>query len=198
MSNNSNKYESTFTIDKTTVIKATSFLDGVQVGNVSEMRFPVHKAYGAKVVYNSPTSKKKTTDGVSSLVDLNYAKLNAGDPAWQGINGDVELDVIFDAPTEIEKFEMTALRMTIHGTYLPENVEVFGSTDGKSFTKLGATDQLQASHTQGRNKVTTEVNFPKTTVKSIRVKAKSVTPIPEGHHRAGNASRILIDELIVN
>lgn len=194
---NSNKYESTFSIDKTTLIKTTTFLDGRQVGNVSEMRFPVHKAYGAKVVYNSPTAKQKSTKGVSALVDLNYAKLNAGDPAWQGINGDVALEVVFDEPVEIEKFEMTALRMTIHGTYLPENVEIFGSQDGKSYTKLGTKEQLQASHTQGRNKVTTEVSFPKTNVKSVRIKAKSVNPIPEGHHKAGSASRILIDELVI-
>ncbi|MEQ6120108.1 family 20 glycosylhydrolase [Reichenbachiella sp. MALMAid0571] len=194
---NSNKYESTFPIDKTTVIKATTFLDGVQIGNISEMSFPVHKAYGAQVVYNSPTSKQKSTAGVSALVDLNYAKLNAGDPAWQGINGDVELDVVFDTLTEIEKFKMTTLRMTISGIYLPENVEVYGSKDGKSFTKLGETEQILASHTQGRNKVTTEVSFPKTIVKAMRIKAKSVNPIPEGHHRAGSASRISIDELVV-
>lgn len=194
---NSKKYEKSFALDKTTTIKATSFRNGQQVANVSEMSFPVHKAAGAKVVYHTPYSTRKSAGGEQALVDLNYAKLNSGDAAWQAVDGDVELDIVFEQTTEVQQLDMTALRMTISGTYLPEVVEVFGSKDGKSFSKLGQTKQLEASHTQGRNKVTTSVSFDKTEVKALKVKAKSVNPIPEGHHRAGNASRIFIDELVV-
>lgn len=191
------KYESQFSINKTATLKATSFSKGGQIGNVSEKYFPIHKGVDAKVVYRTPYDKGKSAAGERALIDLNYGKLTQGDAAWQQFNGDIEVDLIFPEVVEVEKLEMTTLRFTISGTYPPEYVEILGSKDGKSYKLLGKTNQLLESHVQGRNKVLTTVNFPKTSLKSIRVKAKSINPIPEGHHRAASASRILVDELVV-
>jgi hexosaminidase len=194
---NSTKYESEFAINKTATLKATSFSKGEQVGNVSEKYFPIHKGVGAKVIYRRPYDKGKSAGGQNALIDLNYGMLTQGDAAWQQFNGDIELDLVFSEAIEVEKLEMTTLRFTISGTYPPESVEVLGSQDGKSYKPLGKTNQLLESHIQGRNKVLTTVNFPKTQLKSIRVIAKSINPIPEGHHKVGTASRIMVDEVVV-
>ena len=76
-------------------------------------------------------------------------------------------------------------------------VEVYGSQDGKSYTKLAVINQLEKSHTQGRNKVKTEIGFDKTKVKSIKIIAKSVNPIPKGHSHEGNTSKIMVDEIVL-
>ena len=196
-SGNSMKYESEFTIDKTSTLKATSFKNGKQVGNVSEKYFPIHKGVGAKVVYRTPYDKGKSAGGQNALIDLNYGMLTQGDKAWQQFNGDVEVDLVFSEVVEIEKLELTSLRFTISGIYPPEFVEVLGSEDGKSYKTLGKTNQLLESHIQGRNKILTTVTFPKTSLKYIRVKAKSINPLPEGHHRAGTPSRIMVDEIVL-
>lgn len=194
---NSSKYESEFEINRTSTLKATSFSNGKQVGNVSQKHFPVHKGVDAMLIYRTPFVEKKNAEGENALIDLNYGRLTQGDAAWQQFNGDIEVDLVFPEAIEIEKLEMTTLRFTISGTYPPESVEVLGSVDGKSYKALGKTNQLLESQVQGRNKVLTIVTFPKTVLKAIRVKAKSINPIPEGHHRAANASRILVDELVV-
>ena len=92
---------------------------------------------------------------------------------------------------------MTSLRFTIGGVYVPENIEIHGSQDGETYTKLGKINQIEESHIQGRNKVKSEISFDKTLVKSIKIKAKSINPIPEGHHQAGNASKISVDEVVI-
>lgn len=189
------KYESPFTIDKTVTLKATSFIKEEQIGNVSERHFPIHKGVGAEVVYHSPDIKNITN--LYGLVDLNYGKLNRGDKNWNAFNGDLDVDIIFPQSKEIHTIDITSLRFTIAGVYVPENYEIFGSQDGVSFTKLTEVQLKTESHTQGRNKVKTTINFDKTTVKAIKVKAKRVNPIPIGHHQAGKASEILIDEIVI-
>lgn len=189
------KYKKPFLIKSTTTVKATSFKKGEQTGNVSEKKFPVHKAVGADVIYHSPNIKGGKEIG--GLVDLNYAKLSRGDKKWNEFMGDLDVDLIFKEPKEVASVEITSLRFTNSSVYVPEYIEVYGSKDGNSFTKLSEVNLLEESHTQGRNKVKTIINFDKTLLKSIKVKAKSVNPIPEGHRRVGGPSRILIDELIV-
>ena len=34
-------------------------------------------------------------------------------------------------------------------------------------------------------------------VKALKIRAKPVAPIPEGHHRAGEKSKIYVDEVVV-
>nr|WP_299073356.1 family 20 glycosylhydrolase [uncultured Allomuricauda sp.] len=193
----STKYEGEFSIDSTATLKATSFLNGKQVGNISEKHFPIHKAFGAKVVYHSEAVNPKEKDEIDKLVDLNYGKLHRWDSNWQTIKGDLEVDLIFAEPSKIEKMEMTCLRFTIGGLYIPEYVEVYGSEDGESYSKLGEIHKTEQSIIQGRNKVTYTVDFDKTVAKSIKIKAKSVNPIPEGHHQAGVPSKIAVDEIVV-
>ena len=189
------KYEAPFTIEETKTLKATSFYNQLQVGNVSEKHFPIHKAVGAEVVFHTPIIKDPELK--YGLVDLNYGKLTAWDRNWQRFNGDLDVDLILPESKEISSLEITSLRFTNSSIYIPERIEVFGSQDGVTYTKLGAFEQLENSHTQGRNKVKSIIEFNKTEVKAIKVKAKSVNPIPEGHRRVGAASIIAIDEIIV-
>ncbi|MEI6866320.1 family 20 glycosylhydrolase [Flavicella sp.] len=189
------KYEKPFSIKNTTTIKSTSFKNDEQIGNISEKYLAIHKAVGAEVVYHSPLIKNKKA--ANGLVDLNYGKLNSGDRNWNVFKGNLDVDLIFKEPKEVSLVEITSLRFTNSGVYVPEYIEVYGSKDGLSFTKLGEVKLLEESHTQGRNKVVSVIRFKETTVKAIKVKAKRVNPIPAGHPRAGVASKILIDELVV-
>ncbi|MDO7172656.1 beta-N-acetylhexosaminidase [Mariniflexile sp. AS56] len=189
------KYTKPFKIDKTSTLKATSFIKKEQIGNISERYFPVHKGIGAEIVYHSPNIENNTS--LSGLVDLNYGKLNRGDKNWNTFNDDLDVDILFPEPKEIQTIDITSLRFTIGGIYVPENYEIFGSQDGVSFTKLTEVELKEASHTQGRNKVKTTINFDKTTVKALKIKAKHLNPIPDNHHEAGKPSRILIDEIVI-
>ncbi|MBP0902955.1 beta-N-acetylhexosaminidase [Mariniflexile gromovii] len=189
------KYEKPFKIDKTFNLKATSFLKEEQTGNVSERYFPVHKGVGAQVVYHAPSSQKNNNN--LGLIDLNYGKLSSWDKNWNVFDGDLNVDIIFPEPKEIESIEITSLRFTISGNYVPESFEIYGSEDGQTFSKLAEVQLLEESHTQGRNKVKSTIPFNKTSVKAVKVKAKSVNPIPVDHHQATNASKILIDEIVI-
>lgn len=191
-------YSDEFLLEETAVIKAASFKEGKQIGNISALYFPVHLARNASLNYHTSYLNNKNGGGSSALNDYNYGRMTSADPSWQGFLGDMEVDVVFPQKQEVENVSLTALRFTISGIYFPEKVEVLGSEDGLNFTHLGETDQLEESHIQGRNKLTTNVSFNKKSVKALRIKAKSVAPIPAGHHRAGERSKIYLDEIVVN
>lgn len=181
------KYDAPFTIVETKTVKAQAFKDGKKVGYLSSMEFPVHKAVG------------KGIGKAERLTDHNYGKLKNGNSNWVQFNKGAEIDIEFDAPTEVDKVELNALRWTISGVYFPEVVEVLGSKDGKTFVKLGEHDQTEESHIQGRNKLKYTVTFDPTIIKMLRVRAQEVSPVPEGHHLAGRKHvAIKIDEIVVN
>lgn len=182
----STNYQGAFTLRESSTINARAFRLGEAVGYVSELEFPVHKAFG------------KGVGKAAKLTDHNYGKLNLSDENWLSFSEGLEAEIAFDQLTEVSEVSLNALRFTITAIYPPEKIEVFGSTDGKQFTKLGEMEQQDLSHVQGRNKIPTTISFDPTQVKVLRIRGKEVNPIPEGHHTAGSRSKIFIDEIVVN
>ncbi|WP_072763175.1 hypothetical protein [Arenibacter nanhaiticus] len=76
-------------------------------------------------------------------------------------------------------------------------LEVFGSTDGKVFRKIGETDLSDIALVQGRNRIVSKIPCAATGLTKIRVKAKLLHQIPKGHHKAGDKAYLKIDEIIV-
>lgn len=186
------QYQEEFILDKSTEVKAQAFRDRKAVGYVSTLDFPIHLAADAKVYRNTEEGKKE----VSKLTDLNYASLLQEDPAWERLPNKVRIEIEFNEAKEVNHLEFEALRYTISGVYPPNEVEVLGSLDGKEFTPLGKTTNDMA-HVQGRNKIPYKASLQTTKVKFLRILAKSISPIPEGHHVSGGTSSMAIDEIRV-
>ncbi len=184
----SSKYDGPFVLHETSTLKARAFQNDQPVGYLSAMTFPVHKAAGLGA----------DNDKVKRLTDYNYGRAHNADGNWVRFEQGAEVDITFDELTKVERVELNALRWTISGIYLPETVEVFGSMDGKTFTKLGEDDKTAESHIQGRSKVPYAISFPAAELKVLRVKAKEVSPVPQGHHQEGRKhAAIKLDEIRV-
>tara|TARA_B110000305_G_C19458387_1_gene652484 strand:+ start:506 stop:2827 length:2322 start_codon:yes stop_codon:yes gene_type:complete len=186
----SEKYVGSFIIDKGVQLKARSFQDGVPIGNVSEVRFPIHKAKGVSVL---DANKKE----LPKLSDLNYGKLNNGDPYWQKLEKDASVKLVFDEVLKVKTLKFNSLRFTNSAVYPPEKIEVYGSKDGTKFIKIGSLDQKEIAHTQGRNKIESSIQLQESDIKELRIDFVSVAPIPEGHRRAGGIGALRIDEIVV-
>jgi len=189
----SEKYTGPFNVDKTAKLKARSFQGTEAVGYQSNMEFGIHLATGKKAF--SYSDKKKNLE---KLTDLNYGKLTRKDARWQRIEKDATIGIDLEKMTKIKEVNFNSLRFTIAGFYPPEVVEVFGSEDGKHFVNLGSLDQTEVSKIQGRNKINFSIRFLEKAIKELKIKFKSASEIPSGHHRAGGTSAILIDEIVVN
>jgi hexosaminidase len=187
----SSKYNGPFVIDKTAQLQARAFKKDIAVGYISTKNFPIHKAKNAKVI----DSEGKE---IAKLTDLSYGALLKGDQAWCQLSENAEFDIIFDKETEVKEIQFDALRFSISAIYPPTAIEVFGSSDGKSFKLLAQKEQLDIASIQGRNKITTTLTFDPVKIKTLKIKVKGFNSIPEGHHKSGDPSHIWIDEIVVN
>ena len=77
---------------------------------------------------------------------------------------------------------------------MPTSVEVLGSQDGKTYTRLGVLENLDNSK-EGPLNVLFEIK--PTTVQYMKLVARPVTTIPAGFAGAGSPSWLFMDELII-
>ncbi|MBI9063069.1 MAG: family 20 glycosylhydrolase [Marinilabiliaceae bacterium] len=195
---NSMLYSAPFTLTETKTIKAAIFKNGKRLGDIIENTFPIHKAAGAKVVYNHPFSAGDKAAKELALTDLNYGQIEVdGDKNWQGFYDDFDVIIELDHPTDIEEVVINTLRLTIFGIYPPMQIEVYGSIDGKTFTKLGDTDLSDKALIHGRNRIVNKIPCSGSGLIKIRVKAKLIDLIPEGHHKVGDKAYLKIDEIVI-
>ncbi|MEZ4934034.1 MAG: family 20 glycosylhydrolase [Saprospiraceae bacterium] len=195
---NSNLYTKPFVLNNSAMVKAAAFKNGRIIGKITQKEFFVHKAKSATVVYHTPFQENKTAGGKKALIDLNYGSNWTVDSLWQGFYApQIELDVIFNEPVEVETVRMNFLQVAISGLYMPEFIEILGSSNGADFKTLGELSLLEKAKVQGRYIQPVKIDFPKTAVKILKIKAKTVNPIYEGHHRQGEQSRVFLDEIVV-
>ena len=185
------KYEGPFTIDSSAHLQARAYKKNEAIGYLSSKKFQIHKAKNLKALDGQGKEIKK-------LTDLSYGSLSKGDKAWHHFSNKAEINLFFDSEIEVKEIQFDALRFTISGIYPPKSIEVFGSTDGKTFKLLAKKEQLIKGTEQGRNKVTTSVSFNPVNVKALKIKATGFKAIPNKHHQSGTPSNIWIDEIIVN
>ncbi len=194
----SETYTQAFDLNKTTLVKAASFNKDRMVGEVSEKKFYIHKAKKAKVQYHTPYLKNKNGGGDLALIDYNYGINWSIDSIWQAFKApEVEFDLYFDELTEVQSVRMNFLQIAISGIYMPEEISVLGSKDGENFQELTKHSLTEYSKVQGRYIQRPEINFPKSNIKVLKIKMKTVSSIYPGHHLEGQQSKLYIDEVIV-
>ena len=195
---NSTKYTDPFILNKNATVKAAAFRGGKMVGKITEKEFFVHKGKSAKVVYRTSFLKDKNAGGGMALVDLNYGSNWTVDSLWQGFHAPlIDMEVELDSVVAVSQLRMNFLQVAISGIYMPEIIEVFGSLDGKTFQVLTHKSLMENAKVQGRYIQRVKLDFPKTNLKYLKIKLKSVNPIYEGHHRQGELSKLYMDEIIV-
>lgn len=186
-------YNEEFEISESAIIKARAFKDDKEVGYVSTLHLPIHKAAGKKVIGYSNDEPIEIT----KLTDLNYGKLSNEDGSWQYFSSDTELVILFENTTAFKEVTFNALKYTISGIYPPEFVEILGSNDGIEFISIGNTYNTEAL-VQGRNKIPYAIPIHASNFKILKIKATTKSPILKGHHLQGGQSKMAIDELVVN
>lgn len=183
-------YESPFLIKSSSTIKARAFKDGQAIGRISSMSFPVHLAANV-------TAADEKDKAVDKLSDLSYGKLHISDPHWQRSGTEMTTILTFPDTITASKLSFNALRFTISGVYPPRLVDIWASKDGERYELIMAQETDDRNLVQGRNKVPMSVDFQETELQYLKVRLTTHPILPAGHHRAGQAATMAIDELQV-
>jgi len=158
-----------------------------------------HAAVGKPVELAAMPSPSYPGLGAKSLVDGKISDTNHVSGLWLGFHGD-DLEAVIDLGNEqpVGEIAVRFLRNIDLGIYLPPEVKIDVSADGKRFR---ATATLEAAADETRTGPLVEtVRFDKlsTRARFVRVTAKNVATIPAGHRAAGRKAWLFVDEIMIN
>ena len=116
---------------------------------------------------------------------------------WLGWRGN-DMDAIIDLgkPVSVSRVTIHALNKGGSRVYLPNNVTVLGSVDGKKFSPLGSSNAFEQDKSENSGTIT--VKFAPAKIRYVQVTAKNYEKIPEGKTGAGEPALMLVDEIEVN
>lgn len=180
---NSQLYQDTIFIKNFTTLNASIFKDGKPQGLFTK-DLGYHLAATKKVTY----LKKWTSypaGGETALTDVLVGGFTYGDGLWQGFTSDLEVVIDFEDDTVISGFSANFMQLIGPGVYMPGYVEIFGSSDGESFTSfLRMDNDIPLEHDRLIFKKFSGT-FQEQTVRYLKVFAKN------------NRGFIFTDELVV-
>jgi hexosaminidase len=168
-----------------------------QIAAPVKQTFIQHKAFGKPVsITTVPEDKYPGQNGAFSLVNGVWSNKGLSYPDWLGwIGSDLEATIDLGAAASFSSVKMHTLEQPGSWVYLPKNVEVLVSDDGKSFRSVGQSAEFEKD-TLSMGYIT--VNFPVQKSRYIKIVATNYGTIPDGKAGAGNKSWLFADELVVN
>ena len=191
-------YSSTLVINKTTTISAAIFVNGELKESPSVKKLVFHQALGSKVKYGIMPNSRYPGSGESTLVDGIKGSENHTDGLWQGFEGDspdVEIDL--GSIKNISSVTATFYQRWKSWIFLPANIEVSLSEDGKTFAAPQLYKNTVPANQDGRIIEAFKVNFDNQKAQFIRLKAKNISVCPPWHDGAGGKAWLFVDEVVV-
>ncbi|MBK3518095.1 glycoside hydrolase family 20 protein [Carboxylicivirga marina] len=192
-----NKYDKAIHIDSSVEIKASTFVDGAKVGITSGVNFDIHKATAKSLEYKYSPHDRYKGDSEITLVNSLRGSRNFSDGNWQGFQGN-NLEVVIDLNEvkELSKVVTGCLHETGSWIFLPQEIKVQTSLDGKQFVDSGST--INSIPLQSESLVMDfNVDISGTTARYIKVTVVNQGEIPQWHSGSGSPSWLFVDEIIV-
>ena len=133
--------------------------------------------------------------GAGGLIDGTMGDARYNDGRWQGFRGDDLVATIkLDEPRKVGKVLVGFKQEVSQGVFLPAEVEVLVSADGKEF-RSAATTKSEVSLREPGPLVKRFALTCDAAGRFVRVRAKNVRRIPEWHPAAGRPAWLFVDEI---
>jgi len=164
--------------------------------NTITQSFQFNKATGKKVSLKTmPSEKYAGQGGAFSLVNGVYSNKGLSYPDWLGwVGDDLEADIDLGKIQKLDTVRLHTLDQNGSWVYLPREVEVLVSDNGRDFRPAGT------SAVFNRELMTMgwiSVKLQDAAARYIRVIAKNYGLIPQGRPGAGNKAWLIVDEIQV-
>ncbi|WP_262244962.1 glycoside hydrolase family 20 protein [Parapedobacter soli] len=168
-------------------IKAAYFVDSARVGGIATAKADIHKAIGKNIVYQTAWDASYPAQKDSTLLNGQKGGEHTGGGQWQGFVNNVDITIDFQRREAINSVAIDFLRDPAANAYLPGEVTVLFSDNGKNFREAGTVTNGAATDSGFREVKTFSIDFDvQQTARYVRVVATNV-------HNA----LLLTDEVVV-
>lgn len=197
----SNLYTRPFTIARSCIVKAVSY-NKWDEPVYSEQYLLFHKGLGRISKLNNAYADYKPTysgGGMNALADGKLGSDNTyADGHWQGYWGkDMDVEFDFKSATAVNNLTLRFMQNTFDWILAPEEIEVYTSTDGKTWKKVRTEHFAPDFREAGYIVRTNAIRDLKLNTRYLRVVAKNPGKLPEWHGAKGWDSYIFCDEIVV-
>jgi len=186
-----------FTAEGKFQINFQAYRAGRRFGDAISQIIEPHLALGKKVVLRNPPSPKYPGSGRFPLTDGQTGSADYLDGKWLGFEGsDLTATIDLGKKVVASKVRINFLRRQSSWIFLPRQVTIQTSTDGKSFTTVHS-QSFQAQ--QGaENKIETVVApLRDGKIRFVKIVAKNLGECPPWHYGAGGKAWLFVDEIAV-
>lgn len=193
--NNPRTYNGPLNFTSPATVIASTYKNGKQMGRPIVVNVDFNKATGAKV--SSPNCNNDLTSVLTNGV---RGSQRQSDFEWAGWNNrDAEFVVDLAEVQPINNVRIGTLGFSQVAVAMPENVEIYGSTDGENYTFLATVDTPE-NLVFAKGPEIYEINSGKLNAEAryLKLKAKNPGVIPRGFPREGANTWLYFDEIIVN
>lgn len=191
-------YSKPFTLTQSATIKAASFVNGQKVDQPTTTTLTIHKAFARPVTLQKQPSRYFRAQGSATLVNGLTGSNNQNDGQWLGFaTDDLETTIDLEQTTTINRISSTYLQNMLANIFLPTQVELMVSEDGKKFktinTIINTTDPLKGGiFTQS---FTDE--FSPVKARFVKLVARNIKVCPPNHRSAGKTAWLMVSEVVV-
>ncbi|MBN2683125.1 MAG: glycoside hydrolase family 97 catalytic domain-containing protein [Bacteroidales bacterium] len=159
-----------------------------------------HLAVNKAVDFITPFSEKYVGKGNITLTDGEKGTYSFSDGNWLGFyNNKPELIVDLGQETEVRKIITGFYHSPNDWIFHPEKVEVWISSDGLTYEKIGEKEKLitEPEDIKTVSLESFEIEFAKTKTQYVKIIARNSGNCPKWHYAPGEKSWIFIDEVEV-
>ena len=152
---------------------------------------------GALITVKTKYSEKYPVGGANALNDNLFGPLDFH-TNWLGFEGhDMVVDIDMRKPVEISEIQMNFLKDVNSWIFLPVDIKIEASDDGKHYRLLAEQHGDTADRSYLVKSVPFDFKFQPVTTRYLRISAISMKTCPEWHRGYGKPSWIFTDEIIV-
>lgn len=185
-------YDSAFVADKNVEVKAATFAKGQQMGKT--LILPIH--------WNMATAKPLlgASKGMDILVNGLRGSLKQTDFEWYtgGLSQPISFVIDLLKPEKMKRFTVGCITNYGMGVHKPRMMKVEVSNDNKTFTEVGRiTFTDDEIFKEGNFIEDLSIEYAGITGRYVRFTLETPGNCPDDHVRPGQASKVYIDEVIV-
>ncbi len=120
-------------------VKAAYFLDSTRVGPIAVAKADIHKAIGKAITYQTKWDTY-AADEERTLLNGQKGSLRAADGHWQGFANNLDVAIDFERREALGTVSISFLQDTALQVFLPGEVKVLLSDNGKNYREAGTID----------------------------------------------------------
>lgn len=193
-------YSFPFELNKTTMVKAGIFKEGILRGDITERLFYIHKAVAkpVRLVHEPDRGFGRFETGETHLIDGLKGTVNFRNGLWTAFPGD-DFQAIIDLGSIQPVHEITTGFLVSTGSriFLPVSVTYEISEDNDIFTMVTEKKYSLPKHHIRTRIVNFTKEFEDLRARYIKITAKNIQTCPAWHYYSSKPALLLVDEVVV-